>query len=187
MKTVIALTLISAMMISCSHSQKKAEETTAAVTPVAPAPTRAQAVLKAANGQKVKGIIHFTEENGAMKVESMVEGLKAGPHGFHIHEVGDCSKADFASAGPHFTVSSTHQHGSLDSKARHEGDLGNLMANGKGVAKSTITVNGVTLKSAPNGILGRAVVIHKDKDDFKSQPAGNSGARIACGIIEAVN
>lgn len=186
MKTVIALTLISAMMISCSHSQKKAEETTAA-TPVAPAPTRAQAVLKAANGQKVKGIIHFTEENGAIKVESMVEGLKAGPHGFHIHEVGDCSKADFASAGPHFTVSSSHQHGSLDSKARHEGDLGNLMANGKGVAKSTITANGVTLKSTPNGILGRAIIIHKDKDDFKSQPAGNSGARIACGIIEAVN
>lgn len=190
MKTVITLALILATMVSCTHSQKKAEDTTtptASSAPSTPAPTRAQAVLKAANGEKVKGIIHFTEENGVIKVEAMVEGLKAGPRGFHIHEVGDCSKADFASAGPHFTVSKTHQHGSLDSKARHEGDLGNLMANSKGVAKATVSVSGVTLKSGPNGILGRAVVVHKDKDDFKSQPAGNSGARIACGIIEAVN
>lgn len=190
MKTGIVLALFCTTVVACSHSKK---DTSTATPPVsapekstAPAPTRAQAVLKAASGEKVKGIIHFTEENGTLKVESMVQGLKPGPHGFHIHEVGDCSKADFASAGPHFMVSG-HQHGSLDSKTRHEGDLGNLIASAKGVVKSTVSVSGVTLSSGPNSILGRAVVIHKDKDDFKSQPAGNSGARLACGIIEAVN
>lgn len=193
MKSVITLAFIFTTIISCTHKQKQTDAATPtngaqASTPAAsaPAPTRAQAVLKTGSGEKVKGIIHFTEENGSVKIESMVEGLKSGPHGFHIHEVGDCSKSDFASAGPHFSVTST-QHGSLDSKPRHEGDLGNLMANSKGVAKSTATVKGITLRSGPNGILGRAVIIHKDKDDFKSQPAGNSGARLACGIIEAVN
>jgi Cu-Zn family superoxide dismutase len=188
MKSLLAFAVIFAALVSCTHKKTTPEATETAATPApvaAPAPTRAQAVLKAANGEKIKGIIHFTEENGAVKVESMVEGLKAGPHGFHIHEVGDCSKADFASAGGHFNVSNS-SHGSLDSKVRHAGDLGNLMANNKGVAKSTVTVHGVTLASGPNSILGRAVVIHKDKDDFKSQPAGNSGARQACGIIEAL-
>jgi Cu-Zn family superoxide dismutase len=188
MKNALALGLILATMVSCSHSAKKeTEATSASATPTAtlPAPTRAQAVLKAANGEKVKGIIHFTEENGTMKVETMVEGLKSGPHGFHIHEVGDCSKADFASAGGHFNVNNS-QHGSVTGDHRHAGDLGNLMANGKGVAKTSITVSGITLAPGANSILGRAVIIHKDKDDFKSQPAGNSGARQACGIIEAL-
>lgn len=187
MKKFVVLSLALAAVVSCSHKQKDSA-TDASATPAAapaPAPTRAQAVLKAGNGLKIKGIIHFTEENGVMKVESMVEGLKAGPHGFHIHEVGDCSKADFASAGGHFNVNSAN-HGSLDSKVRHAGDLGNLMANSKGVAKSTVNVNGITLQPGANNIVGRAVIIHKDKDDFKSQPAGNSGARQACGIIEAL-
>ncbi len=187
MKKLIVLSLTLAAVVSCSHKAKDTH-TEASATPVAetaPAPTRAQAVLKAANGLKIKGIIHFTEENGVMKVESMVEGLKAGPHGFHIHEVGDCSKADFASAGGHFNVNSSN-HGSLDSKVRHAGDLGNLIANGKGVAKSTVTIHGVTLAAGANSIIGKSVIVHKDKDDFKSQPAGNSGARQACGIIEAL-
>lgn len=188
MKNIITLSLLFTALVSCTHKTTKTEDTTASSTPAptaTPAPTRAQAVLKAAGGEKIKGIIHFTEENGKMKVESMVEGLKPGPHGFHIHEVGDCSKADFASAGGHFSVEHT-KHGAPDSKVRHAGDLGNLMANNKGVAKSTLTVQGVTLQSGPNSILGRAVIIHKDKDDFTSQPAGNSGARQACGIIEAL-
>lgn len=187
MKNFIALPILLIALVSCTHNATKTESTDAsAPMPTStPAPTRAQAVLKTAAGEKIKGIIHFTEENGKMKVESMVEGLKPGPHGFHIHEVGDCSKADFASAGGHFTVDHS-KHGALDSKVRHAGDLGNLMANNKGVAKSTITLQGLTLQAGATSILGRAVIIHKDKDDFKSQPAGNSGARQACGIIEAL-
>lgn len=175
---------------ACAQMQKKSEptpETSSTTTPAEaqPAPTKAQAVLKSANGSKVKGIIHFTEEDRGMKVETIVEGLKPGPHGFHIHETGDCSKADFSSAGGHFNPEKGH-HGSRDSKKRHAGDMGNLVADNKGKANVTMTVEGMTMKPGAQSIIGKAVVIHADKDDLKSQPAGNSGARIACGVIEAL-
>lgn len=199
MKNFILAGTFILLLSSCTHTHKKIEEksipssatATASssenATPTAPPiiPTKAQAVLKTMAGSKAKGIIHFTEDGGKMKVETMVEGLKSGPHGFHIHEVGDCSKADFSSAGGHFNP--THSgHGSLDSKKRHAGDLGNLYVDTKGKANVTIVVEGLTMKPGAQSIIGKSVIIHKDKDDLKSQPAGNSGAREACGVIEAL-
>ena len=185
MKNIILASCAAVSLAACTHQPKT--ETPVEATPAAAVvvPTKAQAVLKAAAGTKIKGIIHFTEENGKMKIETLVDGLKAGPHGFHIHETGDCSKADFTSAGGHFNP--THgEHGSTTSAKKHVGDLGNLIANSKKKANTTITVEGMTMKPGANSIIGKAIVIHKDKDDLKSQPAGNSGARIACGVIEAL-
>lgn len=184
MKNLVVVGGIALVMLSaCAQKEKQTAEV--APAPVVVAPTKAQAVLKAAKGYKVKGIIHFTEEAGQMKIETMVDGLKAGPHGFHIHEVGDCSKADFSSAGGHFNPGHG-EHGATTSEKRHAGDLGNLTANGKKKAYTTITASGLTMQPGAESIIGKAVVIHKDKDDLKSQPAGNSGARIACGVIEAL-
>lgn len=181
MKKMFIIGLTALMATACAQVQKKEE-----VKPVEapPAPTKAQALLKAGKDSKVKGMIHFTEENGKMKIETMVEGLKAGPHGFHIHEVGDCSAADFSSAGGHFNPAQG-SHGSHEGSARHAGDLGNLIADKKKKANATIVVEGLSMAGA-NSIIGKAVVIHQDKDDLKSQPAGNSGKRLACGVIEAL-
>ncbi|KYG69202.1 superoxide dismutase [Bdellovibrio bacteriovorus] len=192
MKKILLVAPVALIFAGCSLFQKKTSDSTTSKTSeqtssqdaAVLAPTRAQAVLKASHDSKVKGIIHFTED-GNLKIETMAEGLKPGPHGFHIHEVGDCSKGDFSSAGGHFNPTQAH-HGAADSKHRHAGDLGNLMANNKGKANVTMTVEGLTLKPGPNSIIGKSVIIHKDKDDLKSQPAGNSGPRIACGVIEAV-
>ncbi|MGE5086942.1 MAG: superoxide dismutase family protein [Bacillota bacterium] len=177
MKKFIAPVLALFFVGACAHKPEPVAPV--APPPPPPAPTKAQAVLKAAKGSKVKGVIHFIEENGEVKVEAMVEGLKSGPHGFHIHETGDCT-GDFSSAGGHFNPTST-KHGSMTSAEHHVGDIGNLVATKKGKAEST-----VTLKTSVENLIGKAVIIHKGKDDLKSQPAGNSGPREACGIIEAL-
>lgn len=186
----IGLVFILFSLSACTHQSKKLDATEPINTgmadqanPEAVAPTKAQAVLKTQPGSKLKGLIHFTEKDGVIKVQTMVEGLKPGPHGFHIHEVGDCSAKDFSSAGGHFNPTQ-EPHAGHDSKSRHVGDLGNLIANNKGTANTTITLENASF-SGPNSILGRSVIIHQDKDDLKSQPAGNSGPRIACGIIQS--
>lgn len=184
MKNILLVTSVAVSLAACTHTPKTETTTAAAPAPVI-VPTKAQAVLKAGSGTKIKGIIHFTEEDGKMKIETLVDGLKAGPHGFHIHETGDCSKADFTSAGGHFNPSHG-EHGSMSSAKKHVGDLGNLIANSKKKANTTIVVEGMTMKPGADSIIGKAVIIHKDKDDLKSQPAGNAGARIACGVIEAL-
>lgn len=190
MKNVILATFAIVVLSSCAQFQRKSgsksETPPAPTSPEAVAtpasPTKAQAVLKPAINSKVKGIIHFSEDGDKVRVEAMVEGLKPGPHGFHIHEVGDCSKADFSSAGGHFNPAHG-SHGDLGSKKRHAGDFGNLMADTKGKAFVTFDVEGLTVTPGAHSILGKAVIIHKDKDDLKSQPAGNSGPREACGVI----
>ncbi|WP_413576653.1 superoxide dismutase family protein [Bdellovibrio sp. HCB290] len=179
MKRFIAPVLAALFISACAH---KEEAPVTAAPPAPPAPTKAQAVLKAGKGSKIKGTVHFTEENGELKVETMIEGLKPGPHGFHIHETGTC-EGDFTSAGGHFNPSNA-KHGSLTSADRHMGDMGNLMADKKGKGNTTITIKGSL--SGAEGIIGKSIIVHKGKDDLKSQPAGNAGAREACGVIEAM-
>lgn len=166
---------------SCAHKEQMPEITPA---PEVVVPTKAQAVIKPAKGNKVKGVVHFSYEDNVMHVEATLEGLKPGPHGFHIHEFGDCTAPDFSSAGGHFHIDD-QKHGALNGHHSHAGDLGNIIANNKGVAKVNIKVEGISF-SGETSILGKSVVVHKDKDDFKSQPAGNSGARIGCGLIESL-
>ncbi|MGV3653446.1 MAG: superoxide dismutase family protein [Noviherbaspirillum sp.] len=141
--------------------------------------------LKPTQGNKASGTAKFTKQGDRIMVEAKVEGLTPGLHGFHIHEKGDCSAPDAASAGGHFNPTKA-EHGNPASGAHHGGDLGNLDANTKGVATLNTSVQGQGLsmdKEGANSIVGRSVVVHADPDDFKSQPAGNSGKRIACGVI----
>lgn len=143
-----------------------------------------QAVAKLMTNTKgLTGRVEFTEENGQMTVTTYVDGLSKGAHGFHIHEIGDCSKADFTSAGGHFNPDKV-DHGSLHSDKSHAGDLGNLVAGDDLKAYSSITAHGITLGQGATNIVGRAVIIHEKADDFVTQPTGNAGGRLACGIIE---
>lgn len=143
----------------------------------------ATAVLAPTKGNSVSGTVNFTQKGDIVLVEAKINGLKPnGTNGFHIHEKGNCSAADASSAGAHFNPGSS-QHGGPGSTVRHGGDLGNLKADANGYAQASLEVTGISLGTDPNSIIGRSVIVHAGADDLKSQPAGNSGARVACGLI----
>ncbi len=149
----------------------------------AAAPTKAVAVLHATQGNSVEGKATFSKAEGGVKVNVHVTGLTPGKHGFHIHEFGDCSAADGASAGGHFNPSS-ESHGAPGDRQRHTGDLGNIEANAEGVADLEYIDSRAAFDGA-NSILGRGVIVHAGADDLKTQPTGNAGGRLACGVIGA--
>jgi Cu-Zn family superoxide dismutase len=154
----------------------------AAVASAAPV-TKATAVLSPTSGSTVAGKVTFSKAEGGVKVSVALSGLKEGSHGFHIHEFGDCSAPDGASAGGHFNPSGEAHAGPKDA-ARHTGDLGNVEAGKDGTA----TLEYVDAKAAfdgANSILGRGVIVHEKVDDLKTQPTGNAGARLACGVVGA--
>ena len=187
MKNLFYTSIITvALCAACAHKETTQREPAAAPapTPVEQGPMSAQATMKPAKKQKTKGVVHFTQSGDKVKVEAMIEGLKPGPHGFHIHETGDCSAADFSSAGGHFNPGHK-SHGAADAAEKHAGDMGNITADSKGKAKLTIELTGVSIGGA-DGILGKSVIIHEKTDDYKTQPTGNAGARWACGVIEAL-
>jgi Cu-Zn family superoxide dismutase len=155
---------------------------------VAPAAARAgpaaTAALKDAAGKDV-GTATFTPTSGGVAVSLKVSGLKPGKHGFHVHAVGACDAPDFKTSGGHFNPTGK-KHGLASPEGHHGGDLPNLVvgADGRGEASGTLT--GLSLDEGDASLFhagGTAVVIHADEDDEKSDPGGNSGARVACGVI----
>jgi Cu-Zn family superoxide dismutase len=154
----------------------------AGTTPSGPA---AVANLAATAGNTAAGRITFTPKGDKVVVFAKVSGLAPGPHGFHIHEKGDCSAPDGMSAGGHFNPQGK-PHGNPGMADHHAGDMPMLVADGTGEATLTAEIDGVTIGgAAASDIVGRSVIVHKDPDDFKTQPTGNSGARVACGVIRA--
>ena len=146
----------------------------------------ATANLQPTKGNKVSGTVTFTQKGNKVLVAANVNGLTPGVHGFHVHEKGDCSAADAMSAGGHFNPAGK-PHGAPDSAEHHGGDLGNLTADKSGNATLSIEVDGITLdQTAANSIVGKGVIVHANPDDLKSQPAGNAGPRVACGVIRLV-
>lgn len=146
----------------------------------------AQAALEARSGSQVSGQVSFTPMGDKLLVEAHVIGLTPGEHGFHVHEGGDCSAPDASSAKGHFNpAGKMHGHHHQQHHAeRHAGDLPNLVADASGQAHYRAEVAGLTADAGAQGIIGRSVVVHADADDYRSQPAGNSGRRIACGVIK---
>ncbi len=146
---------------------------------------KAVAELAPTQGNNVKGTVQFEQKGDKVLVTAEVTGLAANSeHGFHVHEKGDCSAPDGTSAGGHFNPENKpHGHASME---RHVGDMPNLKADANGVAKASFELDLMTLKEgSANNIIGRGLIVHKDPDDYKSQPVGNAGARIACGVIKA--
>ena len=157
-----------------------------ATPPGAAASTAREAVVRLApaSGSLVSGTLQLRPMGDGVHITGEIGGLTAGAsHGFHIHEKGDCSAADATSAGGHFNPPA-QPHGRAGHGAHHAGDADNLVADGKGVAKVNVHQSGVTLGGgAANDIAGRAVIVHAQPDDYASQPTGNAGGRIACGVI----
>lgn len=146
---------------------------------------RATAALQSTKGSKAFGEATFEQVGDKVRVVVFAQGLRPGQqHGFHIHEVGDCSSEDGMSTKGHFNPLGK-PHGHPLSEARHAGDLPALFADQSGRARLDATVDGITLKPGPTNIVGRGMIIHADPDDFRTQPTGNAGARIACGVIKA--
>jgi len=143
------------------------------------------ATLKSAAKSTASGTVFFTKNRNGINVVASISGLKAGRFGFHIHEHGDCSAADFTSAGDHFNPAGV-PHGGPDSKARHAGDLGNITINSAGVGLLNRDFNEAMGFTDWTGIIGKSVVLHARSDDEKTQPAGNAGERIACGVIREI-
>ena len=171
MKTILAAAALT-LLAACQGAPQQSAE-----------PERATAVLQPTKGSKAQGEATFEEEGGIVHAFINVQGLKPGQaHGLHIHEVGDCSAPDAMSAKGHFNPAGK-LHGNPASAEHHAGDLPALQAGRDGHAKLDTMIEAATLSPGPNSIVGRAVVIHADPDDYKTQPTGNSGTRIACGVI----
>ena len=148
-------------------------------------PLRATAALQPTKGSKAFGEATFEQVGDKVRVVVFVQGLKPGQeHGLHIHEAGDCSSGDGMSAKGHFNPHGK-PHGNPASGERHAGDLPALKADKGGRAKIDVTVDGISIGQGPGNIVGRGLIIHADPDDYKTQPTGNAGARIACGVIKA--
>jgi superoxide dismutase, Cu-Zn family len=145
---------------------------------------KAQATLEPRSGSTTQGTVSLVQGRHHLMVRYDVRGLKPNAeHGFHIHEKGDCSAPDASSAGGHFNPTG-QPHGHPSEPGGHLGDLPNLRADANGVARGNLTLDGVGIDRKAR-IVGLSIVVHRDPDDYRSQPAGNSGPRIACGVIRA--
>jgi Cu-Zn family superoxide dismutase len=145
---------------------------------------KATANLEPTRGNKASGKVDFYQVSDKVRVVGTVNGLVPGrEHGFHVHEAGDCSSGDGMSAKGHFNpLGKPHAYPSTPE--RHAGDMPALKADSNGTAKVDATLDVMTVAPGPTSIIGRGLIVHADPDDYKTQPTGNSGARIACAVIQ---
>lgn len=169
--------LVSAMIyaIACTVAIGQAETST----------NKAAADLHPTKGNQADGVLTVVAAKDGVKISGTIKGLQPNSeHGFHIHEKGDCSAPDASSAGGHFNPGA-QAHGNPATAVHHLGDILSIRANAEGVAKVDAHVSGATLGSGqPTDIAGKAIVLHEKPDDYTTQPSGNSGGRIACGVIK---
>jgi superoxide dismutase, Cu-Zn family len=169
--TRVSLAVLAVLLVGCGSMQRVPENT-------------AVAELKNPQGQSV-GVARFTQVGTAVRIVLEAKGLPAGPHGVHVHAVGKCDPPDFSSAGGHFNPLG-RAHGALNPQGSHAGDLPNLTVAPDGNGRMETTTEQLTLGSGATSVWdadGSALVVHAAADDFKTDPTGNSGGRIACGVI----
>lgn len=174
-------------LAACSTTGEKAAPPMSSPSPASAGTSTAKSAsvnLASASGSLVSGKLSLVPMGDGVHLTGEIGGLGAGQtHAIHVHEKGDCSAADASSAGGHFNPAGS-AHGRAGTPTHHAGDMDNIVANAQGVADIDIHLAGVSLGGgAANDIAGRAVVVHAAPDDYHSQPAGNAGARVACGVI----
>ena len=186
--------IMSAMLLvvltSCTEGNRSQTEVSPTATPITKssaqeAQQKAVATLQPTAGNKAAGTIAFTQAGDSTSIKVDVTGLAPGKHGFHVHEKGDCSSKDAKSAGDHFNPTK-QPHAAPTAAKRHVGDLGNLTADSTGKATTQLQ-DSVLRLSGDQSLVGRSVIIHAKADDLKSQPSGDAGGRVACGVIKATN
>jgi superoxide dismutase, Cu-Zn family len=147
---------------------------------------RASAQLQQTTGNSTTGSATFTQVGDKVRVVANVSGLNPGQeHAFHIHEAGDCSSGDGMSAKGHFNPYGK-PHGNPATSEHHAGDMPALKADAGGNATLDTTLEVMTVKPGPASIVGRGLIVHAGPDDYTTQPTGNAGARLACGVINPV-
>ena len=190
MKTALLASATALLLAACSSTPQTRSDAGVDGAPTAPelatesALQSASVNLAAASGSLVSGRLAIMPMGDGLHLTGEVGGLEPGStHAIHIHEKGDCSAADASSAGGHFNPTA-EPHGKVDTATHHAGDMNNIVANAEGVAMVNVHAQGVVLGgSAANDAVGKAVIVHAAPDDYTSQPSGNAGARVACGVI----
>jgi superoxide dismutase, Cu-Zn family len=144
---------------------------------------QAVADLQPTKGNTAKGTATFTQIGDKVRMHAVVTGLKpAVEHGFHVHEVGDCGSGDGMSAKGHFNpYGKPHAH--FSTPERHAGDLPALKADANGRAELSVDLDVITVAAGPASVVGRGLIVHAQPDDYRTQPTGNAGARLACAVI----
>lgn len=166
----LALFAFALLVAACAHSS---------------AGPSATATLASTSGSSAVGTVHFQQQSdGAVEVHVDLTGVPAGTHGFHVHDKGSCADNGNA-AGGHFNPMSA-PHAAPDAASHHAGDFGNVTADEKGEVHTVFTTRSITVAPGAMSVIGHAVVLHANADDLTTQPSGNAGARIACGVAEAM-
>lgn len=148
----------------------------------APPETGIAVMRGTAEGSAVSGQVRLTESKDGLKIFAKLAGLPPGEHGFHIHEFGRCEDAGKAAGGHYNPGGAPHGHALKNHKKAHAGDLGNIVVGADGTALLELTLAKLSLSGGRRSAAGRALIVHEKADDF-SQPLGNAGGRIACGVI----
>ena len=184
------LLLLSALLVAaCAEAPDVSDSADAdpeLVAPTPSAPDKAVADVMEVDGSGVTGRVEFTSLGDAVEIRYNIDGLRPGNHGFHVHQTGDCGPdstgTPAGAAGGHLNPLSS-AHGGPDSSAtrRHAGDLANIAAEG-GRAVGT-QVDSVLTFDGPTSILGKAILVHRGADDYATDPGGDAGARVGCGVI----
>jgi Cu-Zn family superoxide dismutase len=175
------------LLSACGTGSKQAEEEGAAeATQNEEKKITARAEMEPASGSNVSGEATFTQENGTVAFELIVENLTPGEHAVHLHEHGDCSAEDGSSAGGHWNPTMKPHGKRGEGTAFHKGDIANMSVGDDGKGTLRLSVNDWTIGGPDStNVVGKSVIIHANPDDFTSQPAGNAGARVSCGVIKA--
>lgn len=143
---------------------------------------KAVASLEPTSGNSTRGTVTFAQSGDRVRVTAKVSGLRPNAeHGFHIHEKGDCSSGDGMSTGGHFNPAGK-PHGP-QSAPHHAGDMPSLTSDASGNASASFTLSEVSIGSGAADIVGKGLIVHRDPDDYKTQPTGNAGPRLACAVI----
>jgi Cu-Zn family superoxide dismutase len=159
---------------STEHQEEQQDDATATAT------------MEAASGSNVTGEAKFTDEDGKVRFELTVENLTPGEHAVHLHEKGDCSAEDASSAGGHWNPTMKPHGKRGDGTSYHKGDVGNMNVGNDGKGTMNLTVDGWSIGGADStNVVGKSVIVHEKADDFTSQPSGNAGGRVSCGVIKA--
>lgn len=149
-----------------------------------PEPAEANARILDSGGRQL-ALASAVQQNDGLRVSVTASGLRSGTYGLHVHAVGRCDAPDFTSAGPHWNPT-MRQHGSQNPQGPHRGDLPNLIVGANGQGEIAFTIPDARISGGVGGMLdadGAAIVVHAGPDDYRTDPSGNSGARIGCGVF----
>lgn len=162
-----------------------ASDTTEIITPESPTPDETESITVEMTDRQggSAGVVHVMPAGTGVQMHVQLTGLTPGEHGFHVHEQGECTPPAFESAGGHFAQAG-QQHGLQNPQGPHTGDMPNLVANAEGAVDTTLALDRLSLqRGAANAVWGRALVVHADADDYRTDPSGAAGDRVACGVI----